>query len=560
MSDYLDDLVNVSITSQTRTVSRQGFGTPLIAAYHTRWADRVRSYTSLQAMRSDGFKTSDPAYKIAVAVFAQSPRVTRLKVGRRASAFTQVVDLTPTTPANLEVFTVEVDGLPATFTADSSATLAEACTGVAAAVNGLADVDAILATGGASSASEQTLSGTQLNGVTGYRAMSPARRVTLVLSSHADWDASTAVITGTDVDGAALTANLTIPNGGNTTLTTTAAFRTVTSIYLPAQSGTGGTFTAGVAAPVTADGTSGTKVVCTSPAGELHSYKVTTSNAGVLNLAIKDATTDPGIAADLDAILAADTALGASGGFYGLLLDSQSQAEVATASTGAAAWTEANKRLLVVQTADGLVLASSSITDVGYVLKAAGYARTAYLYTPGLYTEWHAAAWEGERLPANPGSDTWAFKTLRGVSAYSLTDTQRSALEGKNGNHYQTVAGNAIADPGKSASGEWLDVTRFIDWLRARMRERIFGVQLNAPKIPFTDAGIGRVVTEVRAQLEDGVTVGGIDPGTPFTVTAPRAADVSEADRAARVLSGVEFNAKLAGAIHQLTISGNVSA
>lgn len=554
MSDYLDDLVNVSITSQTRTVSRQGFGTPLIAAYHTRWADRVRSYTSLSAMRTDGFKTSDPVYKIAAAVFAQSPAPKRVRIGRRASAFTQVVDLTPTTPGNLEVFTVEVSGLAATFTADASATLAEACTGVAAAINGLADVDAILATGGASSASEQTLSGTQLNGVTGYRAMSPARRVTLVLSSHADWDASTAVITGTDVDGAALTANLTIPNGGNTTLTTTAAFRTVTSIYLPAQSGTGGTFTAGVAAPVTADGTSGTKVVCTSPAGELHSYKVTTSNAGVLNLAIKDATADPGLAADLDAILAANA------DWYGLLLDSQGYAEVATASTGAAAWTEANKRLLVVQTADGLVLSAASITDLGYVLKAAGYARTSFIYTPGLYTEWHAAAWMGERLPAEPGSDTWAFKQLRGVSSYELTDTQRDALEGKNGNHYLTAGGNAITYPGKSASGEWLDVTRFIDWLKARMRERIFGVQLNGPKIPFTNAGIGRIVTEVRAQLEDGRTVGGIDPDVPFTVTAPLASEVSSADRAARVLSGVEFNAKLAGAIHQLEISGNVSA
>ena len=92
------------------------------------------------------------------------------------------------------------------------------------------------------------------------------------------------------------------------------------------------------------------------------------------------------------------------------------------------------------------------------------------------------------------------------------------------------------------------------------MRERIFGVQLNAPKIPFTNAGIGRIVTEVRAQLEDGRTVGGIDPDVPFTVTAPLASEVSSADRAARVLSGVEFNAKLAGAIHQLEISGNVSA
>lgn len=553
MSDYLDDLVNVSITSQTRTVSRQGFGTPLIAAYHTRWADRVRSYTSLSAMRTDGFKTSDPVYKIAAAVFAQSPAPKRVRIGRRASAFTQVVDLTPTTPGNLEVFTVEVSGLAATFTADASATLAEACTGVAAAINALADVDAIVATL-ASTTVIQTLAGASLDGVVGYRSMAVPRKITLVLSSHADWDATTATLTGVDVDGNVQSESLTIPNGGNVTVTSTKFYKAVTSLVIPAQSGTGGTATVGTAAVVTADGTSGTKVVCTSVAGELHSFKVTTSNAGVFNLTIKDATADPGLAADLDAILAANA------DWYGLLLDSQGYAEVATASTGAAAWTEANKRLLVVQTADGLVLSAASITDLGYVLKAAGYARTSFIYTPGLYTEWHAAAWMGERLPAEPGSDTWAFKQLRGVSSYELTDTQRDALEGKNGNHYLTAGGNAITYPGKSASGEWLDVTRFIDWLKARMRERIFGVQLNGPKIPFTNAGIGRIVTEVRAQLEDGRTVGGIDPDVPFTVTAPLASEVSSADRAARVLSGVEFNAKLAGAIHQLEISGNVSA
>ena len=553
MSDYLDDLVNVSITSQTRTVSRQGFGTPLIAAYHTRWADRVRSYTSLSAMRTDGFKTSDPVYKIAAAVFAQSPAPKRVRIGRRASAFTQVVDLTPTTPGNLEVFTVEVSGLAATFTADASATLAEACTGVAAAINALADVDAIVATL-ASTTVIQTLAGASLDGVVGYRSMAVPRKITLVLSSHADWDATTATLTGVDVDGNVQSESLTIPNGGNVTVTSTKFYKAVTSLVIPAQSGTGGTATVGTAAVVTADGTSGTKVVCTSVAGELHSFKVTTSNAGVFNLTIKDATADPGLAADLDAILAANA------DWYGLLLDSQGYAEVATASTGAAAWTEVNRRILVVQTADGLVLSAASITDLGYVLKAAGYARTSFIYTPGLYTEWHAAAWMGERLPAEPGSDTWAFKQLRGVSSYELTDTQRDALEGKNGNHYLTAGGNAITYPGKSASGEWLDVTRFIDWLKARMRERIFGVQLNAPKIPFTNAGIGRIVTEVRAQLEDGRTVGGIDPDVPFTVTAPLASEVSSADRAARVLSGVEFNAKLAGAIHQLEISGNVSA
>jgi hypothetical protein len=110
-----------------------------------------------------------------------------------------------------------------------------------------ASATGILATGGASSASSQTLSGATLNGTYGNGAeLMPPRNVTLVLSSSADWDATTATVTGTDENGAALTESIAIPNGGNATVLGASAFRTVTSIVIPAQSGTGGTFTVGI--------------------------------------------------------------------------------------------------------------------------------------------------------------------------------------------------------------------------------------------------------------------------------------------------------------------------
>jgi hypothetical protein len=552
---FLTDLISITISTRTRAPTRAGFGTALIAAYHTLYADRVRTYSSLGGLLTDGFKTSDPVYKIAAALLAQDPSVRSFKVGRRALPYTQVVDLTPTSPAASEVYTVKVGGLEASYTADATPTVAEVCSGLATAINALADVDAILATGGASAIAEQTISGASLNGVTGYRDMTVPRKITLVLSSHADWDATTATLTGLDVDGNSQSESLTIPNGGNSTVTSTKRYKRVVSLTIPAQSGTGGTFTVGVAAPVTADGSSNTKVACTSSAGELHSFEVTTSNAGVLNLSIKDQTTDPGIATDLGNILAADS------DWYTLLLDSQSAAEVSTASTGAAAWVESNKKTLIPQTADAGCLSSSSITDVMYVLKAAGYARTMQaIYTPGLYTEWHAAAWAGECLPLDPGSETWAHKALSGVSVYNLTDTQRSALDGKNGNYYISAGGLALTYPGKTASGEWFDVTRFVDWLQARLRERLIGLLANNSKVPFTDAGIALVVAEIRAQLQQGVAVGGLAESPAFTISAPLASDVSSVDRAARTLPDVTFSARLAGAIHAIELTGNIAA
>lgn len=114
-----------------------------------------------------------------------------------------------------------------------------------------ADVDAIVASG-ASAATEQTISGAGLTGVVGGTKMFPGRKFTLVLSNHADWDATDAVATYKR-NGITYQETLAIPNGGNTTLTTASEGDEFVSWYIPAQSGTGGTFTAGIAALTAAD-------------------------------------------------------------------------------------------------------------------------------------------------------------------------------------------------------------------------------------------------------------------------------------------------------------------
>jgi len=114
-----------------------------------------------------------------------------------------------------------------------------------------ADVDALI-TSITTSTSVQTLETTDFDGVVGLDEMFPPRRVTLTLSNHADWDATTAVVTGIDADtNLEVTENLSIPDTGNTTLTTTGYFKSVSKLVIPAQSGTGGTATFGIAAMAT---------------------------------------------------------------------------------------------------------------------------------------------------------------------------------------------------------------------------------------------------------------------------------------------------------------------
>lgn len=109
------------------------------------------------------------------------------------------------------------------------------------------DADAIAATI-ASAGTAQTLSGASLDGAVGDAVMVPSRKVSLTLSNHADWDATTAIVTGMDANGELITESLSIPDTGNATVSGTKAFARVLSLYIPAQSGAGGTATLGIQA------------------------------------------------------------------------------------------------------------------------------------------------------------------------------------------------------------------------------------------------------------------------------------------------------------------------
>jgi hypothetical protein len=132
----LESIVNVTITNTTASVSRQGFGVPLVLGYHTRFIERFRAYTTAAAMLTDGFTTSDFEYKAVSAIFAQNPRPVKVIVGRRLTAPTWKVRLTPIAQ-NSYAYSVKIGSETATFTSDANATVAEIVTGLVAAINGL---------------------------------------------------------------------------------------------------------------------------------------------------------------------------------------------------------------------------------------------------------------------------------------------------------------------------------------------------------------------------------------------------------------------------------------
>lgn len=168
-------------------------------------------------------------------------------------------------------------------------------------------------------------------------------------------------------------------------------------------------------------------------------------------------------------------------------------------------------------------------------------------------------------LQYQPGSETWSFKTLAAVSPAELTVTQMQALKEANISYYTEYGNKYITQGGKTVSGQWIDVVRFMLWLKSFMQECVYNLFVTHPKIPYTDNGIAQVQTQMVYALKRGQAMGGIAPteydedGNPvpgYTVTVPRARDLTQAERSSRELKNCKFTARLAGAIHYVEIRG----
>lgn len=251
-------------------------------------------------------------------------------------------------------------------------------------------------------------------------------------------------------------------------------------------------------------------------------------------------------------------------GWYGLALISRDPAH----QLAAAAWVESSgRKLLALATSDTRVIGEPAGAlvagpDIASTLQSAGRERSLVLFheSAGTSTDAYAeVAWIARQLATTPGAQTWMFKSLSGVSASALSDSQGIAARGLNANTYESIGGVSITREGRVASGEFIDVIHGMDWLKARLTERIYSRLVNLPKVPYTDAGVAIFEAEIKAQLEAAIQSGVLASDPKPTISVPRVRDVSAQDRANRLLPDIRFVATLAGAIHSVTINGVVS-
>jgi len=246
--------------------------------------------------------------------------------------------------------------------------------------------------------------------------------------------------------------------------------------------------------------------------------------------------------------------------WYAFAIYSRVEADILLAAAWAQANGATNPKLYFAQTSDAAVITAVD-TDIASQLTALSSFRTS-IWWHDTDTEWLEAGVMGGQLPTDAGSITWAYKTVSGVAAYAYTSAEKAFAHGKNCNTYDTVAQVSITEEGKvcdTASGEWIDVIRGIDWQTTEITLDNFSVLINNPKIPYTDPGVGVFYAKTQAALGRGQAQGILSSEVNPVVTVPKVINVPDADKATRTLNNLKFTGTLSGAIQKINIAGTVT-
>lgn len=447
-------VANVQISLQALGINQAGFGVPNILTDETplqSWgAELIRSYSDATEVLED-WLSSDDAYKAAVAIFSQTPRVPIVKISREGTRVAQVQTIVFSGPLiTLNTIAMNVDGVALTATPFNT-TNAQTLTDLAAKIQATASV-------------------------------------------------ATAASNGTDTI-------------------------TVTSVV-------------------------GLESLLSTP--------IVTLGVSQATAVVTQTVAVVGVADFLADISEQDDA------WYGLIWVERNELLVATC----AEYIETQRKIFITCSSDADVTDGADTDDIGSTLMLAAYTRSAVSFnaTP---TDYLDAGWMGRLFPYDPGSETFALKTVASITPDDLTTAQRTAALTKNVNIYVIIAGQNKTLWGTMASGLFIDLRRGSDWLQAQIEEGIFLKLGDALKVPFTQRGINIVEEVVRAKLENGIRAGLLsnDPFDaangimePYLVTFPKIGEISTQNKADRILPNGTFQAKFAGAIHQVSIlNGTIS-
>lgn len=543
MSD-LNDIATITIGRTTTAVDRASFGIPaIISEFATSKTTitfvRHRFYATLAEMTTDGWGTTDPEYNAAVKIFSQNPRPEKVMIGRKDSADTNWSEaLTAIQTAEKGWYAFIIIGH------DYAQTVFDAdfvnLNSIVFTINGT-DVTAVPFN--VTHAQTMTDLKSQIEGDISDSVVI----VTQALTD--DPDNRTLLIT---VDGKAPTVDVAVTLGASQPSDSSGV--SITSLTF------GSDLSAANSVVVTVNGVDVTAVVyAVSHDSTMSDLKtqIETDITDCVCVITDDDATGRTLEINVNGKEAAVSAVITGGSDVTTVVT----VNLTDAYTLASVWAETQKKIYFFSSSLINIKGSGS-ADIASVIEAQNRDRTASMFhtasqgdaTPG----WMEAAWPGECLPHDPGSQTWKFKTLASVASYNLTSAERTNITDKNCNIFTETGGVDVTEEGVVTSGEFIDIIRSIDWIESRLQENIFAGLINVRKIPYTDGGVAVIVGLVQEILEEAAS-NGILIKESIVISFPLVENIATADKIARTLPDVTFTANLQGAIHHVEITGTVT-
>ena len=249
---------------------------------------------------------------------------------------------------------------------------------------------------------------------------------------------------------------------------------------------------------------------------------------------------------------------------------------------GIAAYIEATntKHLYAITSQEGGILTVNTTTDIAYQLAVLKYNKSFVQYSS---SNPYAAVSALARILTTDytGNNTvimLMFKQEPGITPENLNATQADSVKTKRCNVFVAYNNNtAIFQNGICSSGNFIDVVAASDWLAVTLQNALYNLlYTSATKVPQTDAGTQLLVTTAEAVMARAVDNGMLAPGTwtsggfgqlsqndflpkGYYIYAPKMSTQAPADRALRKSVPIQIAAKLAGAVHEVSIAVTVN-
>ncbi len=223
------------------------------------------------------------------------------------------------------------------------------------------------------------------------------------------------------------------------------------------------------------------------------------------------------------------------------------------------------KRMYLYRSTDEQVLVDASSTDDWSRLSALNLEFVGPFYTSGQRnveqssTAAAVAIWSSYE----PGTLTWVHHRVAGILGEPITEGQYPTLIRKRGNwvNFDRVTNVTQTLGGLVSSGEFGDNIRLREAINDRIKTRVLALLLIVPKLPFTEQGLQTLAAAVSGSVAEFGSnddrPGGVI-GSSIDVTVTDVEDISDADKLTRIVRGVRWSAKLAGAIHETVIEGTL--